>query len=152
MSKLIATILLVLLAGGTVEQGFYYQSIMPDGRKVIGDKPAPGAKEVHKMPLTNGNTSAPLSIPAQPGDGAASNQQTLDAATAEVTAAQRNLAAAKAALESGQEPQGGERTGTAKGGSQLTGAYAKRIKSLEDGVAAAQKQLDDALSRRNAAR
>ncbi len=153
MSKLITIILFSLLAGAVVGQGYYFQSIMPDGRKVIGDKPAPGAKEVHKMPLTRGNTSTPLSNPGQPAEGAATRQQTLEAADAEVTEAERNLAAAKAALKAGREPQAGERIGVAKkGASQLTEAYTKRIQSLENGVAAAQKQLDDALSRRNAAR
>jgi hypothetical protein len=152
MSKLITIILFSLLAGAVVGQGYYFQSIMPDGRKVIGDKPAPGAKEVHKMPLTRGNTSTPLSNPGQPAEGAATRQQTLEAADAEVSEAERNLAAAKAALEAGREPQASERIGIAKGGSRLTEAYAKRIQSLESGVTSAQKQLDDALARRNAAR
>ena len=127
-------------------QGFYYQSVMPDGRVVVGDEPAPGAKEVRKIPLVKGNVSAPLSSPPPPG--AARQQQALDGADAKIRQAQDQLQSAKAALESSREPLPGERIGTAGGASRLTDAYHQRIKKLEDAVTAAQKGLDDAYSAR----
>src|SRR5688572_17262373 len=131
-------------------QGFYYQSIMPDGRIVAGDEPAPGAKEVKKIPLAKGNVSAPLSTPAQPG--AAPQQQALDGANATIRQAQEQLQAAKTALEAAREPLPGERIGTAGGASRLTDAYFQRLKKLEDTVAAAQRRLDEAHSVRNSVR
>ena len=37
---------------------------MPDGRIIIGDGPAPGAKEVKKVPLTTGNSSTRWDVAA----------------------------------------------------------------------------------------
>ena len=153
MRKAILTLMLVLPALATYGQNFYYQSIMPDGRIIVGDKPAPGAKEVRKIPLRQGNISAPLSSPGQPdAAGTSAQQQALDNAEADIREAQLSLQSAKSALEAGREPLPGERIGIAGGGSRLTDAYSHRIKSLEDAVAAAQKRLDDANSRRNSAR
>ena len=144
-----AILLLALAAPAVQAQDFYYQSVMPNGRVVIGDRPEPGAKNVNKIPLRAGNTSAPLSPPAEPG--ADSREQALNDAVADVQSAQQALDAAKAALESGREPREGEVTGTVTG-TRLNEAYAQRIQSLEDAVASAQKQLDEALARRNDAR
>ena len=141
---------LTLTALAAHAQGFYYQSIMPDGRTVIGDEPAPGAKEVRKMPLAKGNVSAPVSSPAQPGG--IPQQQALDSADATVRQAQQQLEAAKAALEGSREPLPGERIGIAGGGSRLTDAYFQRVKKLEDNVTAAQRRLDDAHSTRGSIR
>lgn len=167
MRNAMTGVLLMLAASAACAQGYYYQSTMPDGRTVIGDKPAPGAKEVKQIPLRKGNTSAPL---AKPGAGGATDpgtaaRQAGDAIDADVAEAQQELQAAKKALEGGREPLPGERMGTAggsakgKGGSgasggtsRLTDDYFKRIKSLEDSVAAAQQKLDNANARRNAAR
>jgi len=78
--------------------------------------------------------------------------QALESAEAEIRDAQQQLQAAKTALEAGREPKPGERIGTAGGASRLADAYARRLKALEDAVTTAQKRLDDAYSRRNAAR
>lgn len=154
MRKAILLFALALLALAAQAQNYYYQSVMPDGQIIVGDKPVPGAKDVKKIPLRAGNISAPLSSPAQPGAAGASPQsQALDTAIADVQSAQMTLDAAKAALEAGREPREGERIGTAKkGSSQLTDTYYQRIKSLEDAVTNAQKKLDEALARRGAAR
>lgn len=143
-------ILLTLFASAVHAQGFYYQSIMPDGRIVVGDEPAPGAKEVKKIPLAKGNVSAPLSTPAQPG--AAPQQQALDSADVTIRQAQEQLQAARAALEAAREPLPGERIGTAGGASRLTEAYFQRLQKLEGAVTAAQRRLDDAQSVRNSVR
>jgi hypothetical protein len=128
-----------------------FRSVMPDGKIVYGDKPAPGAKESKQVNLVPLNISTPTQ-PSQggadappPGGNNASNN-------AEVAAAQRNLEAAQKALAAGSEQQEGDRIGVAKGGgasSRLTDAYLQRVKALEDAVAAAQQQLDAA--QRNAA-
>jgi hypothetical protein len=128
-----------------------FRSVMPDGKVVYGDKPAPGAKESRRVDVSSPN----IATPTQPGAVSAPTpqQQALDTADAQVKAAQQELQAAKAALEAGSEPREGERIGTAtKGGSQLTDAYYQRIKSLEAAVAAAQKKLDDAYASRGPAR
>jgi hypothetical protein len=125
-----------------------YRSVMPDGKIVFGDKPAPGAKEAKPMVLRPANVSTPGPTS---GGGASSRQQNLEGATNEANAAQQNFDRARAALESGREPTAEERIGT-KSGSRTTEAYDQRIKALEQDVAAAQKQLDDAQNRRNDAR
>lgn len=143
---------LALLACAAYGQTFYYQSVMPDGRIVIGDKPAPGAKTVKQIPLRAGNISAPLATPAPQGIPGAGDQQGSDSADSEVRSAQQELNAAKAALEAGRDPQPGERSGTAKGGSRLTDDYFQRVKTLEDAVANAQKRLDEVVAQRKSAR
>lgn len=156
MKKAILLLALALPAAAQAEE-FYYQSIMPDGRVVIGDKPVPGAKNVKKIPLRAGNVSEPLAPPAPQAGPAPAQQQpqqqrVLDPFEA-VKKAQQDLDAAKAALEAAREPLPGERLGTVtKGKSRLSDTYYERIKRYEDAVGAAQKRLDDALDRRNAAR
>jgi hypothetical protein len=155
MRKAFILILAALGAGGVQAQDvYYYQSIMPDGRTVVGDKPAPGAKEVRKMPLRSDNVIAvpPAAAPAAPAQPAADREATLAGADSELRGAELELKAAQAALQAGQEPQPGERIGTVGGTSRLTDAYFDRIKRLEDAVAAAQKKVADAQARRNAAR
>ena len=140
----------ILLAAGAAHAQGVFRSEMPDGRVIYGDKPAPGAKESRKVDVSNPNIATPVQPSAASSPTA--QQQSLDAADNEVKIAQQDLDNAKAALESGREPQPGERIGIAGGGSRLTDAYQQRIQSLEQAVAAAQQRLDQALSRRNAAR
>jgi hypothetical protein len=153
MLRTILVIAAVLCALPVHADDFYYRSTMPDGRTVVGDKPAPGATEVTKIPLRPGNI-----VPSTQSQGPAGStsladrQRALDGADAEVRTAEQELQAAQSALQSGQEPRPGERIGTAGGTSRLTDAYMQRIKSLEDAVAAAQKKLADAQAKRNSAR
>lgn len=123
-----------------------FRSVMPDGKVVYGDKPAPGAKETKPVALPAPNVATP-----GPAGGLVSQQQQLETASAEVVNAQQNLERARAALEAGREPKPEERIGT-KTGMRTTEAYDQRIKALESEVASAQKQLDEALQRRNQAR
>jgi hypothetical protein len=148
---LIGAALCSLLANA--QDVYYFRSTMPDGKVVIGDKPAPGAKDVQKVPLRAGNV-VPSTQSSASGGGQplADRQGALDSADADLRAAQQELQAAQAALQAGQEPQPGERIGTAGGTSRLTDAYMQRIKSLEDAVAVAQKRFDDAQAKRNAAK
>ncbi len=152
MLKLPLLIVLSCWTWAAYAQPFYYESMMPDGRRVIGDKPAPGAKSVKQIPLRAGNISAPLSTPAQaPAPGSAADQAA-GGADAEVRSAQQELDAAKASLEAGKEPLPGERIGTAGGASRLNDAYFQRQKALEETVASAQKRLDHVIAQRKAAR
>jgi len=80
--------------------------------------------------------------------------QTIDAAAAEVAAAEKALAEAKRRLSEGEEPLPGERTGIAGSGgrSRLNEAYFKRQETLKKAVEDAEKRLEQANARRNAAR
>ena len=147
--KHILLLLLLVLAAPALAAQSVYRSVMPDGKIVYGSKPEPGAKESKQVNLPPANISVPT--PPAAGTGAA-KPKALDAADEQVRQAQAQLDAAKAALEGGREPREGERIGTAGGASRLNENYDKRIKSLEDAVAAAQNRLDAALGRRNSAR
>ncbi|NBR28657.1 MAG: DUF4124 domain-containing protein [Betaproteobacteria bacterium] len=126
-----------------------FRSVMPDGRIVFGDKPAPGAKESKQIVVSPTNVSTPGPVS---GSGPSARQQALDNATEEMLAAQKNLDRARAALESGREPRPEERLGMKGGGTRTTEAYDQRMKALEQDVQAAQKQLSDAQTKRNDAR
>lgn len=126
-----------------------YRSVMPDGRIIYGDKPAPGASEAKEVTLPKPNIIAPVSTKpppaAKPAPGDKPKGAGAESETDPVKRAQQRLDAAKAALEDGREQTEGDRTGTAtKGASRLNDEYYKRVKTLEEAVAAAQKQLDDA--------
>ncbi len=127
-----------------------YRSVMPDGRIIYGDKPAPGAAKTEPVQLPALNSMPPVQ-----GNGDAATQpppQPIDEANVEIANAQQALNQAKAALETGREPLPDERIGKVGGGTRLTDAYEARIKTLEDAVTAAQQQLDAALAGRNALR
>lgn len=148
MIKRTLVALLALAAASAHAQGIF-RSVMPDGRVVYGDKPAPGAKESKPVVLQKPN----IALPTPPSASEPSPQQKdFNAADADVKHAQVELDRARSALAAGAEPQEGERTGTKGGASRLTDAYSQRTKSLESAVAAAQARLDDARARRNAAR
>jgi len=80
--------------------------------------------------------------------------QAIDAAAAEVAAAEKALAEAKRRLAEGEEPLPGERTGIAGSGgrSRLNETYFKRQEALKKAVEDAEKRLEQANARRNAAR
>lgn len=73
----------------------------------------------------------------------------LDKAYADVRAADAALKAAEAKRDQGEEPQGGERTGTATGFSRLNENYFARQQALEQEIVAARKRYDDAVKRWN---
>lgn len=141
-----------------------YRSVMPDGRIIFGDKPAPGAKESKPVVLRPSNTSTPGPTSSPSGGskpaaaGAPGRQQLIDAANADLLEARKNLEQARATLEANREPKPDEQMGTTKsgkggsGGMRTTDAYDQRIKALEQDVATAQRQLDEAQARRNEAR
>jgi hypothetical protein len=137
-------LLLALAPGATTAQAqAMFRSVMPDGKIVYSDKPAPGAKESKRVNL------APLNIatPQQASDTAAVPPGGATAAAngeAELTAARKNLEAAQKALAEGREQREGDRIGIAKGGSRPSDSYLDRVKGLEDAVTTAQQQLENA--------
>ena len=143
---------------GSGQGGAIYRSVMPDGRVIFGDKPAPGAKESKQVQLrpSNISTPGPTSAPAQRGSQPQSRQSSVEAASADVAEARKNLDRARATLEAGRTPNPDEMIGTVSsgkgrpgGGMRTTEAYDERIKALERDVEAAQRQYDEAINRRN---
>ena len=136
-------LLLTLALGATTAQSqAMFRSVMPDGKIVYGDKPAPGAKESKRVNLAPLNIATPQQAPdtggAPPGATPAGNSD------ADLAASRQNLEAAKKALTEGREQREGDRIGIAKGGSRPSDSYLERVKSLEDAVTAAQQHLDNA--------
>lgn len=157
MRRVIALLVLALAAQAAGAQ--IYRSVLPDGSIVYSDKPTPGARDARELDLPPPNVALPepAASPAPPRPAGASEGATpaarLDDAQQDYVRASQALDAARAALEAGREPQAGETMGTAiPGRARRTEAYEQRIRSLEDAVARAQKRLDEALERRNAAR
>lgn len=79
----------------------------------------------------------------------AQERSALDKAYEEARAAQNALQAAEARRDQGVETQGGERTGSATGGSRPNQNYFARQIVLEQEVEAARKRYEEALKRWN---
>lgn len=73
----------------------------------------------------------------------------LDKAYEQARAAEAALHAAEAKRDQGVEPQEGERSGTASGGSRLNDSYQARQAALEREVEAARRRYEEALRRWN---
>jgi hypothetical protein len=149
------------LAASLAHAQTVFRSDMPDGSVIYGDKPAPGAKDVKQITLPPPNISAtpqpaaPASKPAPNSASApapAATKSAVEIADAQVTRAEEELKAARAALEAGRNEQEGDRVGMVGGHARLSEAYFERIQSLEAAVADAQKNLEDAYTRRRYAR
>ena len=146
MNKNAAVLILVCAMAPlpVLAQSATYRSVMPDGKIIYGDKPAPGAKESKKLNLAPLNISTPQ--PA-PDNSAAAEKATANATRdAQIAEAKQKLDAAKRALEAGREIREGDRIGLAKGSggtSRPSEQYTDRVKQLEDAVANAQRELDD---------
>ena len=142
-----APLLAFLLLSGSVGAQPVFKSVMPDGSVLYSEKPAAGAKRVDKLdppPPSSGITGLTADEKAraeqlsrQRATSAAADEKTRQA----VGEAEKLLARARAAQESGKEPLPGERTGIAGGGTRLTDAYLVRQKALAEAVAAAEKNL-----------
>jgi hypothetical protein len=120
-----------------------FRSVMPDGKIVYGDKPAPGAKESKKVNLAPLNIATPSQAASPAADPAAAGTPGADT-NADIAAARQKLDAAQKALEQGRAEREGDRIGTTSGKSRLNDSYLDRVKSLENGVSAAQQQFDAA--------
>lgn len=152
-----------------------YKVQMPDGTILFTDSPPANGKILEEResksiarppvraatPLAGSAAAAGLERPAIPvlpspaprsGSGPGMPPvapQNIDAANAEVTAAERELSVLRRKLEVGREPLPGERLGTAKGGSRLSPEYEARIGGLEREVAAAEERVKRAYEARN---
>lgn len=154
-----------------------YKVQLPDGTILFTDSPPANGKILEERasastarpparaaaPATGGvgasdRPAIPVLPSPTPRSGSGSGQpagmapQNLDAANAEVTAAERELSVLRRKLEVGREPLPGERLGTAKGGSRLSPEYEARIGGLEREVAAAEDRVKRAYEARNALR
>jgi len=136
-------ILLSAACGLALAQATMYRSTMPDGKKIISERPMPGAAKVEELKVSKGNYApgdpAARAAPATGDRGAA-----LDKAQQELREARKSYDAALAAAEKGKEEEPGDRQGTAKGGSRFTGAYEARQASLKQQVDAARKRVEEA--------
>lgn len=157
-----ATIYKVQMPDGTI----LFTDSPPANGKILEEReskstPRPPAKAATPSAATAGTSDKPA-IPVLPspaprsatGPGSPSNMppQTIEAANAEVTAAERELAVMRRKLEVGREPLAGERLGTAKGGSRLSPEYEARVAGLEREVALAEDRVKRAYEMRNALR
>jgi len=143
-----------------------YKVRMPDGTILFTDSPPAGAKVLEERetlppPPRQPAKAAPATGAADKGSSttrgsgsaaAAGGPQAIDAAMAEVSDAERELAAARRRLETGREPLPGERLGTAGGRSRLSPEYQSRIAGLEREVADAEARVKRAYEARNALR
>ena len=151
----LAIALLPLLAAA--QAGPVYKYRLPDGRILYSDEAQPSGELqeiITPPPAVSAAASAAQAAPESAGveRAAAQDAGTLDAATREVQAARQALDAAQAALDSGLEPQPGERIGNANGSSRLAPAYWQRIDALRAEVARASERLDEANAQLQAAR
>lgn len=160
-----------LVASATI-----YKVEMPDGTILFTDSPPAGGKIIEERetkptprppakgtatPVGTAKTGTPV-IPVLPSKSGAGDvppgstvrpiPQNIDAANAEIAAAERELSVLRRKLEVGREPQPGERLGTAKGGSRLSPEYESRVGGLEREVALAEDRLRRAYEARNALR
>jgi hypothetical protein len=143
-----------------------YKVQMPDGSILFTDSVPPGGKVVEERQPLPAPRPSPKPAPAPRAPAAADSTAgasggaapaagapaTLEAALAEISDAERALAAARKKLEEGREPLPGERIGTARGASRLTPEYESRIAGLEQDVASAEERVKRAYQARNALR
>jgi hypothetical protein len=148
-----------------------YKVQLEDGSILFTDSPPPGSKILEerepKSPARAApprSVAGPVTTPQSAAAAAAAagippgstvtplKGGSLDAAMAEVSAAERELAVLRRKLELGREPLPGERLGLKGGGSRLSPEYEARVGELEREVAAAEARLKRAYEARNAAR
>ena len=146
ISRIAAILVLALLAQGALGQATLYKSILKDGRVVYGEKPAPDAVKVEAIKT---DTSKQGIVPPTAKESTAAQQlndaQERKAAAGErVRALEEKVKQAEAALAAGKEPEPGERSGTAGGGSRLNDSYWERQKALEQAVGQAKAELANA--------
>jgi multidrug efflux pump subunit AcrA (membrane-fusion protein) len=126
-------------ASGAIE----YSTTKPKDRPII--------EELDAKSLANDERTM-YSGKAATGSGAGGTGQAdvearlkrLNDSNTRIAQAEKNLQDAKAALQVGQEPLPGERTGTTSGFTRLNESYQARQSALQDAVQKAQQELDQA--------
>lgn len=174
MHRLVAAVCLAIVP--VIAAATIYKVQMPDGTILFTDSPPANGKILEEReskstarppvrvptPLAGsaaagGSERPPIPVLPSPAPRSGSGPgmppgmapQNIDAANAEVTAAERELAVLRRKLEIGREPLPGERLGTAKGGSRLSPEYESRIGGLEREVATAEDRVRRAYEARN---
>lgn len=149
-----ATIYKVRMPDGTI----LFTDSPPSGSKILEERqplPPPPRQPAKAAPATGATmpraSDKAASTPSSPA-AAPNATQAIDAAMAEISEAERELAIARRNLETGREPLPGERLGTASGRSRLSPEYQSRIAGLEREVAAADARVKRAYEARNALR
>lgn len=161
MNKRIASglaLALGLLAAGA-QAATIYKYRGADGQIVYSTTRPAGAAVIEEMdsktladdPRTQYHARAAIGGAPAASAQADAHLQRIAQADANVEQARQNLKNAQAALEAGREPLPGERAGTVSGFSRLTPAYEDRVAALEQSVALAQQQLDEAYRVRHGA-
>lgn len=142
----------LLLSAGTAASGqTIYKLQQADGRTVYSDKVLPRTQV--KKEFTDKESE--LSIIAPPLSVSGRNAQVAESQITgqlsrrdqlwrERNLAQANLDAARRAKADGEEPQPGERTANAAGGSRLNEAYWARQDLLERAIESAQRRVERA--------
>ena len=147
----------LLVAAATAAQDAY-RYVTPDGRVVYSDMPVPGARLdgaiAPPAPVSPAPAAGFTPSPAQEAllKSADARVRRLNELTVEIQNAERDLAAANAALQAGIEPREGERIGTFAGRARLNDAYWTRQDYNQYAVAEAQARLNRAVQERNGLR
>ena len=153
-----AVALLVGLFAATAVAQNAYRFVTPDGRVIYSDQPVPGARLEATIPAPAPVSPAPAAgrtlSPAQEAllQSADERIRRLNELTVEIQNAERDLAAANAALQAGVEPLEGERIGTFGGRARLSDAYWARQDYNQQAVFNAQSRLNRAVQERNTLR
>ena len=146
--------LVAAIFGLAIAQAPLYRSTMPDGKKIISERPMPGAVKVEELKVSPGNyapgSPAPRAAPvdakksATPAAAKGGRAAQRAAAEEELRTAQAGYDAALANSAKGREETPGDRQGTAKGGARFSDEYEKRQAQLQAELAAAEARLQAA--------
>lgn len=146
-----ASIVLAASCALAFAQAPVYRSTMPDGKRVISDRPMPGAVKVEEIRVSSGNTAPGSPVP--PAEKARSSEEQRRAqAKDNLDSAQRAYDEALAKQAKGKEEVGGDRVGTYKGGARISDEYYKRQEALAAEVETARNNLEAARKAAQAAR
>ncbi len=78
IAMLLASVLAFSLASSPAHAQGMFRSVMPDGKIIYSDKPAPGAKESKKLNLAPLNIATPQQAPDTPQTGAPADAPAAD--------------------------------------------------------------------------
>ena len=142
-------------SGATAQSA--YRFVTPDGRVIYSDQPVAGARleaTIAAPPAPSSPQPAVSLTPRQEALAKSADERIrrLNELTIEIQGAERDLAAANAALQAGVEPREGERIGTYAGRARLNDAYWARQDDNQRAVANAQARLNRAVQERNGLR
>jgi hypothetical protein len=153
-----AAVAAMLLIASAAQADVIYKVRLKDGSIAFTDKPPADAVVLERREFTPTPAAPPAATakkaPARAVDERPRETESkLDAAIAEIAAAERALEQAKENLGKGREPREGDFLGTAKKGFvRPSPSFEQRIAELEQAVVKAEERLKKAYDARNAAR